>query len=57
MADLVAALPASQRDEAELLVAGVTVFERAHPLTGVMSAAFGWTDEVTDEFWRYANQL
>lgn len=54
---LLAALPADQRDDAELLIAGSTTLERLHPFTAILSEAFGWTDEVTDEFWRVAAAL
>lgn len=57
LAALIAQMPAGMRDDVELLVAGATVFERHHPFTAQLASAFGWTDEVTDEFWRYAATL
>ena len=57
LAALVAQMPAAQRQDAELMITGSTVFERAHPFTAAIAAAFGWTDEVTDEFWTYAASL
>ena len=57
LAGLVAQMPAAQRKDAELMITGSTSFERAHPFTAAIAAAFGWTDEVTDEFWTYAAAL
>ena len=57
LAALVGQMPAAQRQDAELMITGSTVFERAHPFTAAIAAAFGWTDEVTDEFWTYAASL
>ena len=55
LAALVAALPSQrERDDAELLIAGATVFERAHPLTQSIASGFGWTSEDTDDFFRDA---
>lgn len=48
---LIAALPTQQaRDDAELLLAGATSFERGHPLTATLAAGFGWTSQQADEF-------
>ena len=57
LAGLVAQMPAAQRKDAELMITGSTSFERAHPFTAAIAAAFGWTNEVTDEFWTYAAAL
>lgn len=57
LAELIKLLPAGQRDEADLTISGSTTFRRDHPLTGALSTAFGWTEDVTDEFWRYASKL
>lgn len=52
---LIDALPTAQaRDDAELLLAGATVFERAHPLTAIFAAGFGWDETQTDDFFRAA---
>ncbi len=52
---LIESLPTQQaRDDAELLLAGATVFERRHPLTAVLAAGFGWTEAQTDNFFRAA---
>ena len=55
LAALIAGLPAQDaRDDAELLIAGATVFERAHPLTVTLAAGFGWSADQTDDFFRAA---
>lgn len=52
---LIDALPTqAERDNAELLLAGATVFERAHPLAAIIGAAFGWTEAQVDDFFRAA---
>lgn len=55
LAVIIAAIPdASQREDAELLVTGAVTFERLHTMTDVIGAAFGWTAEQIDEFFREA---
>lgn len=54
---LVAAMPAEQRDDADLMIAGSTIFHRSHPFTVALSAAFGWSAAQTDDFWRFAATL
>lgn len=52
---LLAGLPSqAARDDAELLLAGATTFERNHPLTAVFAAGFGWDEAATDQFFRDA---
>jgi hypothetical protein len=52
---LIAALPTqAARDDAELLLAGATAFERIHPLTSVIGGAFGWDAAQIDDFFRDA---
>jgi hypothetical protein len=49
---LVEGLPDGGRFAARMLLRGATSFERSHPLTNVLAAAYGWTAEQTDQFWR-----
>ena len=57
LAALIGGLPAEMRDDAELLLSGATIFERAHPFTDVIASTFGWSEEATDDFWRFAAAL
>lgn len=41
-----------ERFEAELLISGATSFQRQHPLTDAIGAAYGWNAEAIDDFWR-----
>lgn len=41
-----------QREDAELLLAGATVFRRDHPTTEALRVGMGWTSEQTDDLWR-----
>lgn len=40
-----------ERFEAELLISGATSFQREHPLTEAIGAAYGWDSAEIDEFW------
>ena len=52
LAAIVAAIPdQSAREDAELLLAGATVFMRHHPMTEMLLAAMGWTPEQADKLW------
>lgn len=57
MQALISQMPAAQRQDAELLISGSKEFHRHHPTTIALAEAFGWTPEVTDEFWRFASTL
>lgn len=48
---------ADQRFAATMLLAGATVFERYHPLTEAVGAAFGWTSAQIDTFFTQAAGL
>lgn len=50
-------LPPEQRFNAEMLLSGATVFERAHPLTAAIGAAQGMTAGEIDNFFREAAAL
>lgn len=49
---LLAALPDAEREDAEMIIAGATTYERLHPVTVQLVAAFGWTPEQGDDAWR-----
>lgn len=57
LAQLVAGLPAEQREDAEMLIVGSTAFDCAHPLVDAVAAAFGWSTAELHEFWRFAGGL
>lgn len=42
---------------AEMLLSGATEFQRYHPLTSVIGAAFGMTEQDIDTFFRNASKL
>lgn len=46
-----------QREAAELLLAGATVFQRGHPMTEALRSAMKWTKEQTDDLWRAGASL
>lgn len=50
-------LPEGQRFAARMLLGGATVFERNHPMTIAIGAAYGWTGEQIDGFFAAAAQL
>ena len=49
---LLAGLPEAEREDAEMIIAGATTYERLHPVTVQLVAAFGWTPEEGDTAWR-----
>lgn len=58
LAALIAALPNQEaRDDAELLLAGATVFDRANPYVELIGTAFGWSTDQIDDFFRAAAAL
>lgn len=54
---IVEALPAEQRFTGQMLLAGATQFERAHPLTDALGAAMGKSPAELDDLWRAAALL
>jgi hypothetical protein len=40
-----------------MIVSGATTFERSHPLTVAIGAAYGWTSDQIDAFFRMASAL
>lgn len=54
---IIDAMPIEQRFAAKMLVSGATVFERSHPMTTAIGAAYGWNDAQIDDFFRAAAQL
>lgn len=55
LSGMIAALPdQTARDDAEILLAGATIFERSHPLTAAFAAGLGMNSAQTDDFFRDA---
>jgi hypothetical protein len=54
---IVNGLPADQQFSAEMLLCGAIAFQRSHPLTAAISAAYGWTAEQVDAFFIAAAAL
>lgn len=54
---IITAMPSEQQFAAKMLVSGATVFERSHPMTAAIGAAYGWTSEQIDAFFQAAAQL
>lgn len=46
-----------QREGAELIIAGATIFRREHALTNQIGAALGWTSKQIDDLFRLAGAL
>ena len=57
LSGFIAALPDAARFNAEMLLSGATLFQRAHPLTDAIAAAQGMTPEQVDDFFRAAAAL
>lgn len=57
MQALVDALPANQQFAAKMLISGATVFERHHPMTETIGAAYGWNASQIDAFFTAAAEL
>jgi hypothetical protein len=55
--DIINGMPAEQQFGAKMLVSGATVFERHHPMTEAIGAAYGWTAAQIDGFFRAAALL
>jgi hypothetical protein len=45
------------RWDIEIIIAGATTYEFDHPVSGMIGAAFGWTDEQRAGFWDFASGL
>ena len=54
---IVNALPIDQQFPAQMLLSGATVFERKHPLTSAVGAAYGWSSAQVDQFFIDAGSL
>ncbi|WP_454627786.1 hypothetical protein [Bradyrhizobium cenepequi] len=54
---IVDGLPTEQQFAAMMLVSGATTFERQHPMTSAIGAAYGWSAEQIDDFFRAADML
>ena len=57
LSGFIAALPDAARFNAEMLLSGATLFQRAHPLTDAIAAAQGMKPEQVDDFFRAAAAL
>ncbi|MET4720745.1 hypothetical protein ABIF63_004851 [Bradyrhizobium japonicum] len=54
---LINAMPEQEQFTAEILISGATVFQRSHPMTLAIGAAYGWNSTQMDELWRAAAAL
>jgi hypothetical protein len=54
---IVSAMPADQQFNAGMLLSGATVFQRSHPMTAAIGAAYGSSDDLIDAFFRAAATL
>lgn len=54
---IIDAMPVEQQFAAKMLVSGATVYERNHPMTAAIGAAYGWGDAQIDDFFRAASTL
>lgn len=54
---LINSLPADQQFGATMIVAGATTFQRNHPMTVAIGAAYGWNAAQIDAFFRLAAAL
>lgn len=54
---LINAMPEQEQFTAEILISGATVFQRSHPMTIAIGAAYGWNSTQMDELWRAAAAL
>jgi hypothetical protein len=57
LSGFIAALDDAARFNAEMLLSGATLFQRAHPLTDAIAAAQGMTPDQVDDFFRAAAAL
>jgi len=57
MQALINTMPVEVRDDVELLVSGATELKRRHPFSEALASSFGWTQQQTDDFWRFAGGL
>lgn len=46
-----------ERDRADMLLSGATVFQRGHPEVSRFAGAMGWDDEQVNAFWAFAGAL
>lgn len=49
--------PEVDRFDVRMLVKGAGMFERWHPITVMLAAAWQWDEAETDAFWRFAASL
>jgi hypothetical protein len=54
---IINAMPSDQQFDAKMLLSGATVFERDHPMTLAIGAAYGWTAAQIDAFFMAAAAL
>ena len=54
---LIEQLPSDQQFAAKMLVSGATVFERNHPMTTAIGAAYGWGSAEIDAFFVASAEL
>lgn len=54
MNSIISQMPSDQQFAAKMIVCGATAFERNHPMTLAIGAAYGWTSDQVDDFFRAA---
>ena len=54
---IIGQMPSGDQFAAKMLVSGATVFQRNHPMTEAIGAAYGWTAAQIDDFFRAAALL
>lgn len=57
LANIVATMPADQQFAAKMMLIGSSTFERTHPMTLGIGAAYGWTPAQIDAFFTAAYAL
>lgn len=57
MAPLISALPADEQFSAKMILSGATTFERNHPMTQAIGAAYGMSSAQIDQLFLAASQL
>lgn len=54
---LISELPSEEQFSARMLVRGATIFDRRHPLAGLIGSLYGLSEEQRDALWQAASQL
>lgn len=54
---IISQMPEEQQFNAKMIISGATIYNRMDPLTLSIGAAYGWTSEQIDDFFRAASLL